>query len=61
MTTDNSGFQAKYTTTEKDRLLAEYETAMNLTAGQKAIAHKLQEFYKGEFRRANKAGIIRHA
>jgi len=61
VTTDNSGFQPKYTQAEKQELLASYNTAMNLTPEEKAFTQKLTEFYKDQFKRANEAGIVQNA
>jgi hypothetical protein len=61
VTTDNSGFQAKYTAAEKEELLAAYDAALNLTPEQEAFAQELRNFYEDKLKRANEAGIIRNA
>lgn len=61
LTRDNERFENSYTEEEKDKLLAQYKAAQNLTPQQILIAKRLRNFYDGEFERANQSGIIRQA
>lgn len=61
LTLDRSRFEAGYSESEKDALLAQYEAAQKLTPEQIALANRLRQFYSDQFDRASQAGIIRQA
>lgn len=61
LTMDNSRFESQYTQPEKDRLLAAYDKATNLSPEQKQIANELRKFYLDWLDEASKKGMIRTA